>query len=48
MMLFTSATSVKRQHRDVRMITAISISDLCVVIISGHPMHSTFAFSSLQ
>jgi hypothetical protein len=44
----TSATSVKRQHGDVTMITAISISDLCVVIISGHPMHSTFAFIVLQ
>jgi len=44
----TSATSVKQQHRDVRMIITISISDLCVVIISGHPMHSTFAFIVLQ
>jgi hypothetical protein len=44
----TSATSVKRQHRDVSMIIAISISDLCVVIISGQSMHSTFAFNVLQ
>lgn len=48
MLLVTSATSVKRQHRDIRMITVISISDLCVVTISQHPMHSTFAFISLQ
>jgi len=30
------------------MITAISISDLCVVIISGRPMHGTFEFILLQ
>jgi hypothetical protein len=39
---------VRRQHGDVRMITAISISDLCVMIISGDPMHSTSAFIFLQ